>query len=538
MKFKTLVIITLLGTFLTIIFTYPLVLKIETYFDESGDLALCFWILNHTFEAIKSGEILNQSQYFPSGIFFPLKNTFAFSEHMFIPGLIYSSIRFIFQNLVTSFNLFLMSTFILTFISSFYVINKLVKNKLAAIIGATIFTFNPLTFAHFPGHVQLMNKYFLPLVFYFAIKFFSKPDKKLGLLLGLFFTLNALSSIYYQFFSLIMVMIIFCIYLQNFKKIFKFLPLFLPFILILLWFNLPYIQVSKQYSLIRTISDIKPLSANLNAWILPSKHNLIFGNLITQPFQPERTIFPGFIASILGLFGIIHALLRKEKRRTEKLIIYSSFFTLIISFILTFGPNFKQINLPFYYLFNYFPFFKAIRAPSRFAFIFYITFSIFVAYATKKILNNRFHKTIFVFLLLILTLENLNHFDYFTQKPMYSMLKIYQAQNSKIFSILNNKSTLHLPVMPSGREDSEAQYLVWPIFTNEKMMNGYSGFRPKDTDILLKDVNAGLTINKLKEFKSINLNYIVLHKNLFKSKPPKINLPVIFQDKNISIFKI
>ena len=72
-------------------------------------------------------------------------------------------------------------------------------------------------------------------------------------------------------------------------------------------------------------------------------------------------LFPGFIAVILTA-GLI---LAKRKPR------YVNYFLslLIIGVLFSLGPWWKNLRLPYYYLYQYVPFFQAIRVPSRFGII-------------------------------------------------------------------------------------------------------------------------------------------------------------------------
>ncbi len=175
---KEIIFVSIIAIFLTAIFSYPLITKLSTFADETGDLILCQWILNQNFHKIIHFDFLNQKKHFYSQQFYPLTKTLAFSEHMFSPSIIYTIFRLVLKEPILSFNAFLYSTFVLNFISAYLVLKQITKDKLPSLIGATIYSSNTLVFSHFPGHVQLLNRYFLPPLFYFSIKLFSKPSKK------------------------------------------------------------------------------------------------------------------------------------------------------------------------------------------------------------------------------------------------------------------------------------------------------------------------------------------------------------------------
>ena len=192
--------------------------------------------------------------------------------------MIFAPIYWLTNQLVLSVNTYTFLTFIITFVISFYVFKKFLNAFFPSIIAATVFTFNPLTSAHFPGHTHLLGKFFLPLIFLWGLYFFSKPTIKNAFFLGLFFTLNALSSINFFIISVpFMVLLslpylIVNIYQKNFIY-FKNLCLsgltLIIFLPILMFFLLPYQQFSQKEGAIRTIDESIYYSAQPIDWFSP-----------------------------------------------------------------------------------------------------------------------------------------------------------------------------------------------------------------------------------------------------------------------------
>ena len=172
-KFALLIIIAFI---LTTILTWPLAINVDRFY-ESGDYSLNGWILIHMQKSILSGKIFNQISLFNPGQFYPLPYTLAFSNHLFIPSLLFIPFYLITQNLAVSVNLLMFFSFIFTFITCFLFINYFLKKYFVSLVGATIFSFNPITMSSI-SKLQLMNKYFLPLVFLFFYKFLEHPSYK------------------------------------------------------------------------------------------------------------------------------------------------------------------------------------------------------------------------------------------------------------------------------------------------------------------------------------------------------------------------
>lgn len=564
-RFLSSVQILILSFIFTIIFTWPFVLKIGTLYDDYGDYPLNGWLLWYDQFSITHGKIFDQDSYFSSNQFYPLPYSLAYSENSLVPSLIFSPFYWLTNNLILSVNILALLTFILSFLSSYFVIYQFTRNKLATLCGSLIYTFNPLVFSHFPGHLQLQHRYFLPLLFFFAYQFFKKTNIQNAFLFSLFFTLNALSSIYFQVFSIATLpvfaspFIIFNLLHKNtvyFLNLFKFGAIFIIFLPILLYFNLPYLQFSSKENINRSINDNIYYSARLIDWIAPNPDSFIY-KTISQKIDylrtpkgasgklnyAEHTLSLNIIPLFLFIAGLLYTF-KKEGRKTLKIV-----FSLlaVCAFIFSLGPMFLGWNgnsgafkLPFYYFYNLLPLFKGIRVPTRFEFIFYVSFSLFSSfgflYLSERLKDKK--KTIFLFFIIILLLfiENFNFRNYNSQSDIMNSL---QTNNGQL-SFLKGKNVVHLPTFANDFA-RVAGYLNWSTQTEEKLLNGYSGYFPADlSNILIKLDN--LDNDSLKKIQLLGIDYIIIHKEFQKDNLIK-NLKlypteIVFEDNKILILDL
>ncbi|MDP3733283.1 MAG: hypothetical protein Q8Q91_01960, partial [Candidatus Daviesbacteria bacterium] len=317
-------VVILLGFILTSVLTWPFLPNLNTFYGDFGDYPLVGWILAHNANAILSGEIFNQMNYFNAGQFYPWPYSLAYSEHMFIPSLIFLPIYLLSKHLVFSVNYYTFLTFVLSFTSCFFVLKYFVKNAWASFFGSMVFTFNPMIYSHFPSHVHLLGRFFIPFLFWACYKFLTIPSLKTATLFFLGFTLNALSGIYLQTFSLILLPIFSLpilanlLYRKNYVlllKIFKLSFTGIIFLPILLYFNLPYLEFSQKEGVIRQVRELEYYSARAIDWIMPYPSNMLYGkvskeiDLLREPREPnnsfnysEHTLFLNFIPLILALF--------------------------------------------------------------------------------------------------------------------------------------------------------------------------------------------------------------------------------------------
>lgn len=550
--FQSAVKIFILASFLTAVFTWPFVIKISTYFPE-GDHSLSASILWYNQKSILNGIIFKPAQYFQGYQMYPLPNTITYTDHFFIPSLIFSPIYWASNNLILSTNLFILMTFILTFMSCYFCLNYLIKNSAASIIGAIVFTFNPLTYSHFAvGHLHLINKYFLPPLFLYFYLFLKKPAKLNSFLVGLFYNLNFLSSSTLGIYSTITLIIIFLIYsvmkifskkwgeILNLSKNVLLVLVFFPF---LLYFYLPYLGLPLKEKVNRELSENIYYSAEISDWLFSTADNFLYGNFVKlneknrwpvntfgqfYTYQ-ERTMFFNLVPFALLFLGIYHLTKKSHLKKPfnqNSALIFFNLFLLLFSAVLTLGPVIKlgsnyvrNLPLPFYPLYQLIPIMHAGRVPSRFQFIFYLPLAFFVSYGALFILNRIPKKQIMVFLLLsfLLFLENFNVNDYSLQSDILNSFNKEISQQELLF--LRNNHTLHLPISKSLAKETE--YTIWAVQTGEITFNGYSGFFPEDYLKFKRSLWQDVDEAALKKIYALGIDYLVIHKNLMGNKDLK-----------------
>lgn len=548
----------ILGILLTTLLTWPLIQKLTTFYTDKGDYPLVGWILWHNQKAIVEGFIFDQVRYFDAGQFYPYPFSLAFSEHLFVPSILFTIIYTFTKSVIFSTNSLFFLSFVFTFIASFYSIRYFIKNKSASIIGALIFTFNPLTFAHFADHFHLMNKYFLPPLFVYCYLFLTRPNFKNAILFFIFFTLNSLTSVHFGVFSLIIIPIIIILYLiiqlvkRNFTYILKLVKLsiiFIIFLPILAYFNLPYLEFSMKENIIRPLSEVSFYSARLIDWVSPHPDNLIYGQFykMMEGYRnprdennyfnySEHTLFTNIFPSFLFLAGLYFSikLLRSKDGLITKSAVLFFLGVFILSFILSLGPLFTGWNdkgghiiLPYFLLYKLlFPIMGAVRVPSRFEFMFYISFSFFAAfgfYFIQKHIRNNLKLLMFLAFLSLIFVENIYILPFEEKSQILEKFDNESIREKLVF--LKDKNTIHIPV-GLNNDQNEARYLNWATITGERTVNGYSGYAPSDRNDLIEKIK-NIDEQALERISAIGIDYVVFHKNLIP------NYEKFYGEKNI-----
>ncbi len=547
---------------LTSIYTWPLLDKLAILYNDVSDYSLVGWILWYNQLAFLSGRIFSSLDYFNAFQFYPWGYSLAYSENLFFPALIFSPIYWLTNQLVLSVNIYTFSTFIITFIISFYVFKKFLNDFFPSIIAAVIFTFNPLTSAHFPGHTHLLGKFFLPLIFLWGLYFFSKPNIKNAFLFGLFFTLNALSSINFFIISIPFVSLLSLPYLTTnlykknllyFKDLFLSGLILIVFLPILMYFLLPYQQFSQKEGAIRTIDESIYYSAQPLDWFSPFPASKLYGDLVysyanirvgyPQVNYSEHSLALNIIPTFLFIVGIIY--LEKKIFKKNHLAFYSIIILLIGTALFTFGPKWENILLPYYYFNSITHLFEGIRVPTRFQFFFYIPFALIAGFGftkIKQLLNLNYLLLAITFLILIMA-ENLTTWDMDDVSFLTTNPPIIQEYRN--FKFLENKTVLHIPTYFDSFE-KQIPYLNLATIHNERLMNGYSGFFPSEWSSLLQSVEQNPDKQTLEKLHALKTDYIVFHKSgltdkyifQLKQNNPDIQYLTTFENNNFLIVEV
>ena len=305
---------------LSIIMLWPLPLHMADAFVSPVDPLLNTWIFDwDTYQLFKDPFHL-----FDSNIFFPLKNTLAFSEHMIVLSLIAFPVSLVSGNPILGYNFIQLLAYILCGFAVYLLVFDLTKNRIAAIIAGVIFAFSPYRFRQV-GHIQNLTVFWTPLSLLYLHKSIKKPSWKYMSLFALFFVLQALSCGYLGVFLAIAVGLFVLYYLM-------FMPRahILPFLkkltvlavisgLIIAPFLVPYLKVKKEHKFERTVESNIQFSANILGYATISRFNknVFYENrsvknrvaINTQDrgkLRPKgRGLFPGILTIFLGLAAFL-----------------------------------------------------------------------------------------------------------------------------------------------------------------------------------------------------------------------------------------
>ncbi len=305
---------------LSIIMLWPLPLQMADHLISPVDPLLSTWIFAWDTHQL----FTDPFHLFDANIFFPLKNTLAFSEHMIVLSLIAFPISLISGNPILGYNFIQFLAYILCGFTVYLLVSHLTKSRIAGIIAGVIFTFSPYRFRQI-GHIQNLTVFWIPLSLLYFHKSIKKPSWKNMGLFALFFVLQALTCSYMGVFFTIPLGIFVLYYLMYLPRA-NIIPFFKKLLvsailsgLIIAPFLLPYLQVKREHRFERSLSSNIQFSANILGYATISRFNInvFYGSqslknriLINKrdrgKLRPiERGLFPGILTILLAFLAFL-----------------------------------------------------------------------------------------------------------------------------------------------------------------------------------------------------------------------------------------
>lgn len=542
--------------FLLILFVFrSLLFNIHTNLPDWNDYPLYVWIFYQNIQHIAQ---MSFSSFFDGNIFFPDKGTLLLSD-LFIPqSLIALFISKFINNPITTFNIVYFLSWALNIISAQFFWGKIYNKKTLvffAVLATTISSFTLLNSVHY----QMINYW----PYLFAIGLLIKNDitKRNAFLVAIWTAIQFYSGVYLGFFALFTIMLW---YLTHANKIFskehftKYLHHLSTLLLILTLTVGPlmyqYFEVKQNYNAVRDYGEYVQYSAHLTDYLFLPHLSSVSGqiNIIQKwtSFNKGSGFFPGTILAILFFIGFFTIKKIKKNVHVSHVITQQNiFFTLLlfIGIFFSLGPRlnvngfYTQIPLPYTFLLKVIPGFDIIRVTARWNWLFFIGIIFYSTKGLSKLSKNfilPFIFAIFVLLIELLPLQKPSTWqDYYSYEYSYLepncnqnvvLLEYPMTQDKKGADIVSNLTY-------------RTQMMMATIHHKCSLINGYTGYIPKDYEQFESELYVNVSDNNFEEFlakiKQRGANIFKLNKNeIFEHKAISIEKWLLDNNKNQVIY--
>ena len=527
---------------LTFVFTYPLILKIRscipgTYTtDESFAWLSYFWWIKYAFQH-HLAEMYYSAIAFPFGIDLSKQILQPFC-HFYIKWLS------IFTGNVSSYNIQVLLSFILSGITMFYLAFALTKDKVASLFAGIIYSFCPYHFARAWQHLSLSQIQWMPLYILTLIKLREQPDNK-----RMFLSIIALSLVisfefHYTYFMYIATafFLLYCFisYKKSGKQYWGFLKMSLIVMIvgIIIIFSTSAGMFLKKaisqrkttqpavWGIVRPFDDLFAQSARPLSYLLPSTAHPVLGKF-TEGFVgtsiygeslTEHALYLGWIPLILAFIAFRRWKERRKPIRSgtvpcgnspcSKDDFYIGFFVFlaIVAWLFSQPPWWEigplKIYMPSFFMYKILP---MIRAYCRFGILVMLAIAVLAAFGLKFVLERfRAKKTkaavaslFFIFVL----------FEFWNYPP-FKIIEVGRVPQV-YYWLKDEPSGIVIAEYPLDAGSPNELYKFYQATHEKKMINGttpysYANKVAKTIVKLSAQNSAGI-------LKGMGVNYVLVH---------------------------
>lgn len=451
---------------MSIAFTWPMARHLGRAVSDPGDPFINVWILDWDWWATFHQPL----RLFHANAFHPAKYSLAFSENLYGLAVLLFPLRAIGVTPVAAYNVAMLSGFAFCGFAAYLLGLRLTGSFTAGIAAGIFYAFVPFRFTHL-SHLQHVWGGWLPLLLWALLLYASRPSWRRAALFGVVFAMNGLTNIHYLLFGALASAITALLLIP--RRDWKNLAVATAVaVLVLLPFLIPYALVAKLYGM-RTYEETLGYSAYLWDWI-------------SNPSEPERRLFPGFVALVLA----VAALFVKQRAKFSLGLLW-----IAIGVLGSLGLHFEFHR----FLYGAVPGFRAIRVPARWAVIAYIGISILIALATWSLARR--NRWIAWVIPLALAIE---------LHPGRIRWWMTVTETPPVYAWLAKEGRTPIIELPLDSVASEYFYLLRATAHHRPMVNGISGMAPRDR-IVLADQWRALSDDFIPSLRSIGVDRVIVH---------------------------
>jgi hypothetical protein len=518
--------VALLLAALTALVTWPQAAVLTTHAHEHHDALFSMWRLSWIAEALTH----QPARLFDAPIFHPELRTLAYSDAVLLQGLLAAPALIAGAPIVPTYNLLLLAGPWLSALGTYLLLRSLLTPAddgsgaltgadgapgpigaavvWPALIGAIVFGLLPYRIEHIM-HLELQWSQWMPLACWALHRTVRRGRVVDGVLTAVFVLCQFLSCIYYGvFLVLVLAVAAPCLLLTRRRATLVRITaaclvgalLTAP---VLAAYGAPY-RANQQAFGGRAAWEIDTWSARPGSFISTPPENRLYGAATAKFGAPEGRLFPGAIAIVLAVIGLIAARARRETWMYAAALVTSSLLALGTSTPL-YGAMLAAA-----------PPLRGLRAPARFGMLVALAVAVLAGLGASALLSRvprrGWRHAAGALAVIGLTFEYASVIG-----PLYAW-----PQRAPLYALWLRQQprgvVVEFPVPRAWalpNHDAEWSYLG--RFHRQPLANGYSGYYPKSYLDLLNALIPFPRGESLDALRARGVRYVVVHENRYKS---------------------
>lgn len=449
-------------TLLAVVHTWPLATDVAHLTrHDNRDSILNEWIVGWVAHQLPRAPL----HLFDGNIFFPERYTLAYSEPMVVQGVMAMPLLALGAPLVLTYNLLLLSGFVLSAWAMAIVVQRWTRDWTAGLVAGAIFAFNAHSLSRIP-HLQAQHLEFLPFALLAFDRLFEAPTTRNALKLAGWFILQSLTSVY------LLVIAAFALVAAGMSRVtdLKRHPLFtlqaltiaaVVSVVVLTPFLLPYWFVSRDLGLVRSLGDAENFSAHWRAYLTtPARVHAWWSTGLAD----GNVLFPGAVGLALSLVAVVRGTAFTDRRARMCLALG------IAGVALSFGAAMPGYGV----LYTVMPLLRGIRATARFGMLATVAVAALAGFGTvglRALASPRAWRIVAPILVALASTESiaaplgLVRFD--------GIPPVYRSVPRTPGTVV-----VEYPFFGARSVQFHAHYMLNSTDHWQPLVNGYSGFQP------------------------------------------------------------
>jgi hypothetical protein len=310
---------------ITIAMTWPLAIGLTR--DVPGDLGdslLNMWILGWGAESLPrliTGS-MSLADVWNANIFHPEPLALSFSEHLFGQVVQILPVYHLTGNLILCYNLLFLSTFVLSGIGMYLLVNELTGNRYAGFVAGLVFAFVPYRVAQI-AHIQSLSSQWMPMALYGFRRYIitSRPRALAGGAAALLMQ-NWSCGYYLIFFTpLAVLFVVHQLFAAGRGGDWRAWLMFFAAGLAVAagtWpFLAMYLEAQRVYGFERPLGEIVSFSADIFSYFTAPETLKLLGTTVRAWPKPEGELFLGVVPSVLAAVAV-YATMREARANATR----------------------------------------------------------------------------------------------------------------------------------------------------------------------------------------------------------------------------
>lgn len=491
---------------LSVLHTWPLATSIGSLSrHDNGDAMLNEWAVAWVAHQLPRDPL----HLFDANIFYPEKNTLAFSEHLFVQGVMGAPLLWAGVPTLAVYNLLILTGFTLSGWTTALVLRRRTGSWACGILGGMLMAFNSHTLSRI-AHLQAVHVQFIPLAIYALDRLLTRPRVGNAVTLAVMYALQGLTSNYLLVFMTFGLTGAGLVRAKEWIGSGRWRVLGLICLSAVLAvamlspFLVHYLEAQREQGLTRTLTEVAKYTASWQDY-LSATGNVHYGLWSAPLWRGEGTpLFPGVTATLLTIVAVVSGIAWRHKAARMWLALG------LVGLLLSFGAA-----LPGYaYLYHAIPLLQGIRASVRFGFLVLVGMAALSAFGLE-VLRTKFSSRPGIRLGLTVAALTLVTVEALRIPVPYSP----PIQTPGAYAMLEDEPgavLLELPLYEPGMFQLNGRYMLHSTRHWRPIVNGYSGFLPRSYHEHLAALRGFPDEGSIAYLRRLGVTHVAIHAGGFR----------------------